>query len=520
MQPASEIPLNLEYISAYSKKNINKGLLYSILRILETGGYLKTSSEFENRTSFQFSVDKDKLKEFVKNSSSKNLKETILALLRIYGSKIFTGEVQLFNPFTANGEQSLASQSGLGEEEIDKSLIILDNLGLGKYSKSISKNNVLLTSPRIKADRLQIDYKRINESYLNLQRKINMMTDYVFNNECRFKYILKYFGEDVENYKCNNCDNCRHGEKFSSESIEYLKEIILKTLHKTGAISELTLISILTGSTRSEKHNELETFGICSNYQKNDLKIVLHDLISHKFVKRKKTNNKNIELDEEGINYLTKINVIETQDVPLDYETDIELFNALREIRKRVSKKFMQTGYLICPDEILKEIVKKKPLGINDFFSIKGFNQRMFNKIGNEFLEAIRNFNSGKKDESQLKPEKGNVPQNIKETYLLLKRGYSLSSIASLRNLSEAVISMQVETIIEYEPGININNLIDQENINKINGEIEKGFTDLKDLKKRLPSEISYPLIRIAVAKNKFTSDSYSSKFRYEQKLY
>ena len=232
-------------------------------------------------------------------------------------------------------------------------------------------------------------------------------------------------------------------------------------------------------------------------------------------IKRKFSNNKKFELDEDGFAYLKKINVIETNELSLaDYETDIELFNILKEIRTRISKKFMQTGYLICPDEILREIVNKKPSTENELISIKGFNQRMFNKIGKEFLEGIQNFNLKNGKENDKKEDQG-IPQNIKETYLLLKKGYPLNSIASLRNLSEAIISMQIETIIEYEPDIDIKNLISEENFNKINSEIEKGFTDLKDLKKRLPEEISYPLIRIAVAKHKFTSGFYSSRYQY-----
>ncbi len=513
IQPESEIILNPEYISAYVKKNINKGLLYTTLKILESAGYLRTISEFDNKSTFHFTTDKDKLKEFVKNSSNKNLKEVILLFLRLYGSSIFSNEVQLFLT-------DLASKSGLQEFDIDESLIIMDNLGIGKYIKPLSKNSVLMTSPRVNAERLRIDYKRLNESYLNLQKKIDKMVGYVFTNECRFKYILNYFGENVENYSCNKCDNCLIEKNISSESTEYLKGLILRTFHKTGPISDSILVSILKGSAKPDKYHKLETFGTCSNFLRNDLKTVMQILLSGNLIKRKTSNSKKFELDEEGLNYLKKINVIETSEISLeDYESDIELFNTLKEIRKNASKKYMQTGYLICPDEVLRGIVNTKPSSENELLSIKGFNQRMFNKIGKEFLEGIKNFKqkNGHGTDTIQKKENKELPQNIKETYILLKKGYPLNSIASLRNLSEAVISMQIETIIEYEPDINIKNLIGEKDINKINSEIEKGFTDLKDLKKRLPEEISYPLIRIAVAKHKFISGSLSSMYQYKQ---
>ena len=117
-----------------------------------------------------------------------------------------------------------------------------------------------------------------------------------------------------------------------------------------------------------------------------------------------------------------------------------------------------------------------------------------------------------------MKPEdsKKEIPPNLKETYLLLKKGYHLAEIASTRKLSEAVISMQIETIIEFEPGVDINKLFQNLDLNLILAEIKKGFTDLKSLKERLNIEVSFPLLRIAAAKYKFSSSS-SSKYQRAQ---
>ena len=155
----------------------------------------------------------------------------------------------------------------------------------------------------------------------------------------------------------------------------------------------------------------------------------------------------------------------------------------------------------------MREVAIQKPTSEKDLLKIKGFTQRMFNKIGKEFLEVLNN-RVGKQNQNK----SGNkIPSNIKETFNLLRKGYGLKDIASLRKLSEAVISMQIESIIEYEPSVNISHLFEKDQFEIINDELKKGFEDLKDLKKRLPEEITYPQIRIAVAKNKFMSPSLSS---------
>ena len=97
------------------------------------------------------------------------------------------------------------------------------------------------------------------------------------------------------------------------------------------------------------------------------------------------------------------------------------------------------------------------------------------------------------------------IPTSIKETYELLRKGFSLKDISSLRKLSEEVISMQIETILEYDPNIEIINLFDVKLKEMIESEMNKGYSDLKELKSRLPSYATYAMIRICIAKNKST---------------
>ena len=65
---------------------VTKGLLHSALRHLEQGGYLKFLSEFEKRTAIQFLLEKNRLKNFIKNSTNDNLKNILLYVLRDFGS--------------------------------------------------------------------------------------------------------------------------------------------------------------------------------------------------------------------------------------------------------------------------------------------------------------------------------------------------------------------------------------------------------------------------------------------------
>ena len=72
------------------------------------------------------------------------------------------------------------------------------------------------------------------------------------------------------------------------------------------------------------------------------------------------------------------------------------------------------------------------------------------------------------------------LPNNILSTYNLLKKNYSLSEISKLRKLTEAVISMQIETILDYLPETDISGIIDSVKLKILRSEFEKGFDTIK----------------------------------------
>jgi ATP-dependent DNA helicase RecQ len=493
-----EIPLDQSYISAYSKKEISKGLLHASLKFLESAGYLKLLSEYDKKDTLQILWNKERLKDFVKGSINNSLKEIVLLLLREYGNNIFVSKVQM-------SLSQFAEKSGLNFNEVNEALTIMDNMGIIFYEKSLSKESVLLKSPRIESDKLRLNYKKILESYLNLQKKIDKMVDFVFTDECRFKFILRYFGENVDEYNCGKCDRCLTGVKISENLKKYISEVILRTLAQSKKnLSESLLINILRGTAKSLEQTGISTFGVCANYNSGELKRVLRYLISNGLITESYNGSKILKITERGLTEAGEKIKNDTKINSENYIENLELFNILRKIRSNASKKFHQNGLIICPDETLREISSIKPKSKGEFLSIKNTSVRMFNKIGEDFLEAINNF-LNEKNKTPAKPENiGNIPVNIMETYSLLKKGYQLKEMAQLRKVSESIISMQIETILEFDPDVNIQHLFNSNELRKITAEIEKGYDNLKDLKQRLDDRISYPMLRIAIAKYKF----------------
>ena len=506
----NDLPINHEYITAYAKMQVTKGLLHSALRHLEQGGYLKFLSEFEKKTAIQFLLEKNRLKNFIKNSTNDNLKNILLYVLRDFGSGAYEKKTNISIP-------KAAEDMKLTEDEVIEALTVADNLGIITFFNSLSKDNVRLLTPRVKSEQLKLNYKKINETYLLLQKKIDDMVDFVFTDDCRFKFILDYFGEDTHDYSCGKCDKCINEDGISAGSTEYIKEIILRGLNELGDSTETNLIKVLRGSDTIGMNKKIPLYGTLANYEKKDIQVILRELINSNFISKDPISGRDLLLTKRGFKFLeeaglAEINVIE---VSASYENNLELFNLLRETRARISKKFLQSGFLICTDDILRTIAAEKPETREELLRIKGFTQRMFNKTGKDFLEIINIYRKEKVIEKNT-PKK-DIPPSIKETYNLLIKGYSLPAIASLRKMSDAVISMQIETIVEYEPSVDISKLFEGTLLETIMNEIRRGYSDMKNLRERLPREAGYPYIRIALAKNKFTSPSYSLSLQDEK---
>jgi ATP-dependent DNA helicase RecQ len=490
-----ELVVDKEYISKYIGKEISSSLLHSALKYLENSGYIRLVSEYEKLDSIEFLFGKEKLYEFVQKTTYRELADVVVLILREFGSNVLSKAMKI-------STHQLAKKLLIAEKSIIESLNTLNNIGIISFQQAIDKDTCVLTSPRVNAENLKLNYKLINESFLNAQRKLDLMTDFVFTPECRFKNILKYFGEEAEDYRCGKCDNCTSLGKLKDSTTAYLSEIITETIEEAnGEIPENFLINLLRGEKVKESAALFKHFGECKNFSISEIKGVIAYQISKGKIDKTvgRTNYLRIAKSKSPVS-ASPLTVDKKEHKKESYDDELYLFNLLREARKIAADRFMQSAYLICPDAVLREVARFKPTSKLAMMSIKGFNSRMFNKVGNDFLEIINSLEP-KESKSKTQIKERELPQNIVETKKLLDKKYTLKEIAETRKLSEAVISMQIETIVEYESATDTSSLIKKENLEKILSEASKGFDNLKELKERLPSDISYPEIRIAVAK-------------------
>ncbi|MFZ1280658.1 MAG: RecQ family ATP-dependent DNA helicase [Ignavibacteriaceae bacterium] len=492
MIPEKVISINLAYIKLHTKEDISTSILNSSLKYLENAGYININSAFKSANRIKILFDETRLKSFIKNTSNELMKDVLLFFIRNYGKDIFIKS-------TIVNVELLQSETGLTKQETNETLTNLEFLGILEFFKADGKESISLIKPRVRVEELKLNYKLINELYISSKQKLDKMVDFVYTDDCRFKFILKYFGEIANDYSCGKCDNCLKQNGSTEYSKEYVNEKVEELLNEDlHELTEKQISDILIGKVTDSEQNKSKLFGSLSNYKKEDIFQALRFLVSEDRIEQKKQGRSKlyfISVDGLTINeeILSHNSLIEKT------EKNLELFHVLREVREKASKKFLQSPNIICSDDLLAKISQQKPKTKTELLSIFGFNERMYNKLGNDFLEIINSFELD--TEKSDKKKEFLIPTNIIETYNLLKKKYSLQEISKLRKLNEAVISMQIETILSYAPETEIDSIIDIKKLNLVNDKYKNGITGLKELKDSLPKDFSYPMIRIALAK-------------------
>lgn len=166
----------------------------------------------------------------------------------------------------------MQSETGLTKQETSETLMSLEFLGILEFSKADGKESISLIIPRVRIEDLKLNYKLINELYISSKQKLDKMVDFVYTNECRFRYILKYFGEDANTYACGKCDNCLKQNGSLESSIPYIKEKIEDLLNEVlNGISEKQIADILLGIGKNIEQQNNKHFNSLIHYKKRIL---------------------------------------------------------------------------------------------------------------------------------------------------------------------------------------------------------------------------------------------------------
>ncbi|MBD3409503.1 MAG: hypothetical protein GF419_04785, partial [Ignavibacteriales bacterium] len=378
--------------------------------------------------------------------------------------------------------------------------------------KPLSGLAVRFLTPRVNAERLDLDFRRVEESKRRAEAKLGKMIDYVHTASCRTNHILTYFGQEAT-APCGRCDNCRSGREDRGAASEYAREATLRALMDYDrGVPESSLVHILRGTSDAKRYARLETRGALSSFVPREIRALAATLRSEGLVAFGK-NGRRLFLTEKGLAALRDSGALDEKTSTLTIEQDVELFERLADVRAAAARRFGQPATLVLGDDALKNVVRAKPTDREALLAVPGFSKRAMHKLGEELLRAVDEFlvASTLRDDRparapETEPAADELPRNVVPAFELASRGKTIPEIATELRLPEALVSMQLETAIERRPDADVSRLVEKDAFAEIERLWKEGVEDLTALKERLTNDAPYATIRVALAKIRATS--------------
>lgn len=258
-----------------------------------------------------------------------------------------------------------------------------------------------------------------NQQGINLE-KLNRMQQYAESDICRRRILLNYFGETM-NHDCGNCDVCKNPpERFDGTII--VQKALSAIARADEQIGTRTLIDILKGYASQEViekgYDKLKTYGAGRDVPGKDWQDYLLQMLNLGYFEIAYNENNHLKTTEAGKKVLfgkerAQLVVIKREEsygkkgsakenktasptplfTPTVFEDEDEgLFEALRQLRKKLADQLAIPAYIVLSDKTLHLLALKKPGDMEAFGEISGIGEFKKEKYGKDFLAVINEY--------------------------------------------------------------------------------------------------------------------------------
>ena len=306
---------------------------------------------------------------------------------------------------------------------------------------------------------------------------------YAESSVCRRKFLLHYFGEEYHEENCGNCDNCLHPKK-KVEAMNQLKELLEVVQAVKENFKADYIIDVLVGKETDEviahKHADLDCFGCGDEHEEKFWNAVIRQALIAGYLEKEIENYGILKLTAKGRKFMKKpesFMVSEDNEFEDDDEevvsrsgggtgvTDPALFNALLDLRKKMSKNLNVPPYVIFQDPSLEAMATMYPVSIEELQNIPGVGAGKAKRYGKEFCDLIRQHCEEYEIE---RPEDLRVRTVANKSKLKVSiiqsidRKVALDDIASAKGIDFNELLDEIEAIVYSGTKLNIDYFLDE----------------------------------------------------------
>ncbi len=346
--------------------------------------------------------------------------------------------------------------------------------------------------------------------------KLHQLIHYAESHVCRRKILLKYFGEAYHKENCQHCDNClKDRQTFDGTVIaQKLLSCVFRLKERFGTNY---VIDVLKGAKRERifhnRHQNLSTYGIGEQYTKKQWQAYVRELIQQGYLTivggqyptlKLTEKSKDVLFNGEKVNLTIYKEITPTVAKDADLKLHKDLFERLRQLRKRIADERNVPPYIIFQDKTLKDMATRIPTTWSQLGSIFGMGESKLKRYGPRFLKEIIAYAQqiGLEIEPDSQPTKAKTAMTEYKTLELLRQGLSINEIAQQKKIPVRTIYSHIERLILFGEEIILNNYIPSERQQMIRKAFHtSGINNIDKVREKLGAEFPREELRLVRAK-------------------
>lgn len=310
---------------------------------------------------------------------------------------------------------------------------------------------------------------------------------YAESGVCRRKLLLHYFGEELKQDNCGQCDNCLNPKE--KLEVKDSSKIVLEAIDQLDERFNIDyVVSVVLGKATPQiktfKHDKLKAFGTgkIMEMEDNFWFSLIRQMMLEGLVRKDIEEYGLLKITQKGRKFLKKSFSImvalnhkfdeteEDEDIQVSNNngaaTDPVLFDMLKDLRKKVAKEKDVPPFVVFLENSLKDMATNYPTTLEQLEKIQGVSKGKAIRYGKKFVSLIEKY----VEENDIdKPDdfimKSVVNKSGMKVYIILNidKQIPLETIARNKGLSLQELLTEMDTIVASGTKLNLDYEIDEE---------------------------------------------------------
>ncbi len=378
-------------------------------------------------------------------------------------------------------------------------------------------------------DRHKIKYfinKKEGQEKEIAEKHLDDLVKFIETKKCRRIPLMKYFGETYPKDECGMCDNCLSTDENVEDFTLQAKKLLLTVKELENSFGKTQVINVLRGSKAKKvlelEHDKLKSYGSGKDWSKTQWDQLGRMLLRQGYLA--KGEHAVLELTEKSTSIIngnenvygtldrtaTAMSTEEASRVATEVEAkyDEDLFEVLRQERKKMADENGIPPYTIFPDTTLMEMAYYLPMDKDHMRPLYGVGEVKLKKYGSLFIGIIKKYArehdvESRKETLEKKVEQFEKVEPHEQIGKAFNDGQSIEHLAEEHGVKEVTILNHLKKYLQAGNNLRLDGISEATSLSlRQRDQIlkvfdEKGAHMLKVVYDRMNKKIGYDQIRV-----------------------